>query len=159
MPPQNATGIDKVNRSRIAAVRLFIAAEVPEEAKQKLGDRLKMFQEYVRYMVPVENCHVTFLFLGAASDWAFAKLTALLETIKQQLIDRTERCYPGFIKSNHQADFAPHIKLANLRDRSVSALLADSPLIISWPIKRLILFRSKVYFGEPKYEAIGTTSL
>ena len=95
----------------------------------------------------------------AGQLWAFAKPTALLHAIKQALWERVAGQLPELSLLNEHDDFVPHIKLAELRDRSVSKFVADCPLLATWPIKQLFLYSSTVYLGEQKYEVFGTIKL
>jgi len=87
--------------------------------------------------------------------WAYAKPTAWLKTIRQQLQERVVTTLPDWRSKKQPENFIPHIKLADLRERSVSKFVADSPCLVTWPVKQLFLYNSKVYWGERKYDAVG----
>ena len=91
--------------------------------------------------------------------WVYAKPTTLLQTIKQQLLGRVGGQVSNFSQTNQPGIFVPHIKLAELRDRSISKFVADCPLLVTWPVKKLFLYNSRVYLGETKYDVKGTINL
>jgi 2'-5' RNA ligase len=193
MQQQKATLTDKVSTQSAGMPRLFVAAEVPDEIKILLNEKLRQYTTYIKRLVNQNNWPMTFLYIGRVNDfeshqevlgrdlsqaflptitlthlgrgcqpdqlWVYAKPTALLQTIKQQLLQRVEGQIPNVSQTNQPEMFVPHIKLADLRDRSISKFVADSPLLVTWPVKKLFLFNSTVYLGETKYDIKGTIDL
>lgn len=193
MQQQKATPAEQMRAEPHDVIRLFIAAEIPDEIAIRLNEKLKQYTPYVKRLVNQENWHMTFLYVGMVNDftrhretlsnrlsqaflptitlthlgrgcqpdqlWVYAKPTALLQTIRQQLLARVKEELPSFTETNEWAYFVPHIKLADLRDRSISKFVADSPLLVTWPVKKLFLYHSRVYLGETKYDNRGTINL
>lgn len=129
-----------------------------------------MVNDYTRHQEVLSNrlsqaflptITLTYLGRGYQPDqlWVYAKPTALLQTIRQQLLARVKEELPSFAETNQTESFVPHIKLADLRDRSISKFVADSPLLATWPVKKLFLYHSRVYLGETKYDKQGTINL
>jgi len=66
-------------------VRLFIGLPIPEDVVRELHDKLRGYRSYIKKTVPMENWHITVMFMGEVG-WQEDKLALLGEKMPQAFI-------------------------------------------------------------------------
>jgi len=75
MGKSKAIGIEK-------KARLFIGAQVPDEGKSLIKEKLQGYTRYTKKILPEESWHVTFIFIGEVESYQ-QYLEAMLEPLAQ----------------------------------------------------------------------------
>ena len=65
--------------------RLFIASFIPEEISLKIKERLALFQHAEFVPAPLENLHITYVFLGSRDAEEIPRIKTFLPGLNEQL--------------------------------------------------------------------------
>ncbi len=183
----------EVNVQTIKGTRLFLAVPIPEAVVKVLERATHHYPQYIEKALPVENWHLTMVFLGEGENpaqyfgrlqknlpqtfvptvslmhvgrglqrsqlWAYAHPSTTLLNLRGQLVDRLKHMRFPLPHRDEPSDFVPHVHLADLFPMSRGIGMADYPVISSFAVKEVNLYRSRSTPQGVQYSIEGIINL
>ncbi|MFD2514394.1 RNA 2',3'-cyclic phosphodiesterase [Pontibacter locisalis] len=89
-----------------SSIRLFVAATLPENLKEKLQEQLQRFHHPNLRMIPAQNLHLTLYFIGNVPHEKLAEI--------KQVLQETAKRHQSFTLYHEQTEAGPNKKKPRL---------------------------------------------